>query len=100
MTEYKQVFSPDQLRALDIAARVSACLSLAGSSFTIVSFISYPPLRKPVNRLAFSIAVANIFACLSYSWGRYPVKAGRNSAFCQTQGFFITWFVMTDPLLV
>ncbi|KIX02055.1 uncharacterized protein Z518_07994 [Rhinocladiella mackenziei CBS 650.93] len=100
MSEYHSQFSSGQLRALDIVARVSSCLSLTGSSFTIVSFISYPPLRKPVNRLAFSIAVANIFACLAYSWGRYPVRAGRNTAFCQTQGFFITWFVMTDPLLV
>lgn len=100
MSEYNKQFDPSQLRSLDTAARVSACLSLAGSSFTILSFISYPPLRKPVNRLAFSIAIANVFACLSYSWGRHPIAAGRNSAWCQTQGFFITWFVMTDPLLV
>ncbi|KIY00242.1 uncharacterized protein Z520_03927 [Fonsecaea multimorphosa CBS 102226] len=98
MPEY--TLSADQLRAIDIAARVSSCLSLSGSSFTIISFLSYPPLRKPVNRLAFSIAVANLFACSAYSWGIHPIKAGRNSAWCQTQGFFINWFVMTDPLLV
>ncbi|OAP57981.1 hypothetical protein AYL99_07071 [Fonsecaea erecta] len=100
MSEYNQGFSADQLRAIDIAARISSCLSISGSSFTIISFLSYPPLRKPVNRLAFSIAVANVFACSAYSWGIHPIKAGRNSAWCQTQGFFINWFVMTDPLLV
>lgn len=100
MSVSHKTFDSAQLRSLDIAARVSACFSLAGSSFTIISFISYPPLRKPVNRLAFSIAVANVFACLAYSWGRHPIEAGRNSAWCQTQGFFINWFVMTDPLLV
>ncbi|EXJ73008.1 uncharacterized protein A1O5_04157 [Cladophialophora psammophila CBS 110553] len=100
MSEYNQTFSADQLRAIDIAARVSSCLSISGSSFTIISFLSYPPLRKPVNRLAFSIAVANVFACLAYSWGIHPIKAGRDSAWCQTQAFFINWFVMTDPLLV
>jgi hypothetical protein len=100
MAEYDQIFSDSQLRTLDIVARVSSCLSLSGSSFTIISFLSYPPLRKPVNRLAFSIAVANIFACLAYSWGQFPIHAGRHSAWCQTQGFFINWFVMTDPLLV
>jgi hypothetical protein len=100
MSGYNQTFSYHQLQALDIAARVSSCLSLSGSSFTIISFLCYPPLQKPVNRLAFSIAIANIFGCLAYSWGRYPIRAGRNSAWCQTQGFFINWFVMTDPLLV
>ncbi len=100
MTEYHKSFTPAQLLSLDVAARVSACLSLAGASFTIISFLSYPPLRKPVNRLAFSIAVSNIFGCMAYSWGRYPIAAGRDSAWCQTQGMFITWFVMTDPLLV
>ncbi|EXJ63978.1 hypothetical protein A1O7_00313 [Cladophialophora yegresii CBS 114405] len=100
MSGYNQTFSHDQYQALDIAARVSSCLSLSGSSFTIISFLSYPPLQKPVNRLAFSIAIANIFGCLAYSWGQYPIRAGRSSAWCQTQGFFIQWFVMTDPLLV
>lgn len=100
MTEYNRHFSPAQLRSLDVAARVSACLSLAGASFTIVSFLSHPPLRKPVNRLVFCIAVSNIFGCLAYSWGRHPIAAGRDSPWCQTQAMFITWFVMTDPLLV
>ncbi|KIW25016.1 uncharacterized protein PV07_10692 [Cladophialophora immunda] len=100
MSEYNQTFSAHQLRAIDIAARVSSCLSISGSSFTIISFLSYPPLRKPVNRLAFSIAVANVFACSAYSWGIHPINAGRESAWCQTQAFFINWFVMTDPLLV
>ncbi|KAI1611712.1 hypothetical protein EDD36DRAFT_466642 [Exophiala viscosa] len=100
MTEYHKSFTPSQLRSLDVVARTSACLSLTGASFTIISFVSYPPLRKPVNRLAFSIAISNIFGCLAYSWGRHPINAGRNSAWCQTQGMFITWFVMTDPILV
>lgn len=100
MTEYHKSFTAAQLQSLDIAARVTACLSLTGSSFTIISFLSYAPLRKPVNRLAFSIAVSNIFGCLAYSWGRHPIAAGRHSAWCQTQGLFITWFVMTDPILV
>lgn len=88
-----------QLRSLDIAARVSACLSLTGTSFTLSSYLSYRPLRKPFNRLAFCIAIANAFGCLAYSWGIHPIYHGRNSAFCQTQGFFIEWFVMTDPFL-
>ncbi|KIW16333.1 hypothetical protein PV08_06384 [Exophiala spinifera] len=100
MTEYHKPFTAAELQSLDIVARVTACLSLAGSSFTIISFLSYAPLRKPVNRLAFSIAISNVFGCLAYSWGRHPVAAGRHSAWCQTQGLFITWFVMTDPLLV
>ena len=94
------VFSRSELEAFDIAARVSACLSLSGTCFTLISYVAYPPLRKPFNRLAFCIAIANAFACLAYSWGIHPVRAGRNTAFCQTQGFFIEWFVMADPLLV
>ena len=93
-------FDPKQLRMLDVAARVSASLSLLGSLVTIASFIVYPRIRKPVNQLALCLAIANAFSCLAYSWGRYPVAAGKSSAFCQTQGFLITWFVMTDPLLV
>lgn len=93
-------FNQAQLDRLDIAARVSACLSLAGSAWTMISYIAYPPLRKPVNRFSFCISITNSLACIAYAWGRYPVDAGRDTAFCQTQGFFITWFVMTDPLLV
>ena len=93
-------FSPGSLHRLDVAARVSACLSLVGSSWTMISYLCYRPLRKPVNRFSFCISISNTMACVAYSWGRYPVAAGRNSAFCQTQGFLITWFVMTDPLLV
>lgn len=93
-------FSQAQLDRLDVAARVSACLSLAGSAWTMTSYIAYPPLRKPVNRFSFCISITNSLACVAYAWGRHPVNAGRNTAFCQAQGFFITWFVMTDPLLV
>lgn len=96
----KQLFSPSQFEQIDIAARSSACLSLAGTCFTLISYLAYPPLRKPFNRLAFCIAIANAFGCLAYSWARTPIHQGRNSALCQTQAFFIEWFVMTDPILV
>jgi hypothetical protein len=99
MSEYQQ-FRASQLRALDVAARISSCLSVLGASFVIASFVSYRPLRKPVNRLVICISIANALSCLAYSWGRYGIKAGRESTLCQTQAFFITWFVMTDPLLV
>lgn len=93
-------FTAAQIQSIDIVSRVSSCLSLAGTLFTVTSYTFYPALRKPFNRLAFCIAVANAFGCLAYSWGIHPISHGRTSAFCQTQAFFIQWFVMTDPLLV
>lgn len=92
--------SAEQLRSLDIVTRVSACLSLAGTLFTLTSYLSYRALRKPFNRLAFFIAISNAGGCLAYTWGAHPLYHGRNSAFCQTQAFLIQWLVMADPLLV
>lgn len=93
-------FTQSQLQSIDIAARVSSCLSLSGTVFTLTSYTFCPALRKPFNRLAFCIAIANFFGCLAYSWGIHPIHDERTPVWCQTQGFFIEWFVMTDPLLV
>lgn len=90
-----------ELSLLDVVARVVSCLSMAGASFTVTSYWSCRTLRKKsFNRLAFLIASSNICGSLAYSWGVYPLFAGRKSAFCQAQGFLIEWFVMADPLLV
>lgn len=99
MAVHKQL-SAEQLRSLDIVARVSACLSLVGTIFTLASYLSCRALRKPFNRLAFFVAVSNAFGAFAYTWGAHPLYHGRNSAFCQTQAFLIQWLVMADPLLV
>lgn len=89
-----------QLQAIDIATRVSACLSICGALFTLSSYALHPPLRTPFNRLAVCIAFANLIICLGYSWGMYPLVRGGSSSWCQVQAFFIYCFAMSDPLLV
>ena len=83
--------SERQFEVLDITERVSSTLSLIGTSFIILTFLTSRAFHKPINRLAFYAAFANILANVATLITRAGIRAGRDSALCQMQGFFIQW---------
>lgn len=81
----------NQSRILEIMERVSSVLSLLGTSFIILTFLTSRMFRKPINRLVFYASFANTFTNVSTLIARDGIKAGPNSALCQMQGFLIQW---------
>lgn len=80
-----------QFKALDAVERVSSILSILGTSFIIVTFLTSRLFDKPVNRLVFFTSFANIFASIAGLIGRQGIAAGPDSALCQIQGLLIHW---------
>jgi hypothetical protein len=82
-------FSEAELQAFQLAERVGASLSLAGSAMVIVTFCGWPVFRKPIRRLIFYATFGNILSAVAILIGYAGVKAGINSVLCQLQAFFI-----------
>ncbi|TQS39327.1 hypothetical protein Golomagni_00152 [Golovinomyces magnicellulatus] len=75
---------------LSIIERIGSVLSLAGTIFIVVTFLSSTSFHKPINRLVFYAAIGNIASNIATLIARSAVDRGQfNGALCQTQAFLI-----------
>lgn len=91
-------YSDAELRAVEIAERVSSVFSLMATAFIVITFTTSRSFRKPINRIVFYVSFANMATNIPTLISRAGIRAGANSALCQTQGFLIQWFMLADPL--
>ncbi|KAK6351013.1 hypothetical protein TWF718_004190 [Orbilia javanica] len=92
--------TPSQIGTIEAVQRMSSVLSILGASFIIVTFLGSPRFHKPINRLAFYAAIANILCTVATSIARAGPAAGRGSALCNMQGLFIQTFLQSDALFI
>ncbi|KAI9880727.1 MAG: hypothetical protein M1830_001010 [Pleopsidium flavum] len=90
--------STEQLKAIEVTERIASILSLLGTSYIIVTFITAPAFRKPINRLVFYASWGNIICNVATLISRSGIDAGIGSALCQFQGFLIQVFMPADAL--
>ncbi|KAI9886718.1 MAG: hypothetical protein M1823_001494 [Watsoniomyces obsoletus] len=90
--------SAQQLNLLEITERVSSVLSLLGTTFIIVTFLTSRSFRKPINRIVFYVSFANILTNVATLISRESIRQGVDSPICQAQAFLIQWFMIADPL--
>ncbi|RKF71613.1 putative g-protein coupled receptor [Golovinomyces cichoracearum] len=75
---------------LSIIERIGSVLSLAGTIFIVVTFLSSTSFHKPINRLVFYAAIGNIASNIATLIARSAVDRGQfNGALCQAQAFLI-----------
>ena len=82
-----------QTKALETTERVASCLSLVGTTFVMITFVTSPPFRKPINRLIFYATLGNTALNVATLISRAGIRAGVASHLCQFQGFLIQMFV-------
>lgn len=90
--------TPDQLKAIEVTERIASILSLLGTSYIIVTFITCPAFRKPINRLVFYAAWGNIICNIGTLISRSGIDAGIASPLCQFQGFLIQMYAVRPHL--
>ncbi|KAJ5176489.1 uncharacterized protein N7482_002366 [Penicillium canariense] len=90
--------SERQLSAISITERICSAVSLASTSVIVVTFISSPSFRKPINRLVFYASWGNIMANIATLISQSGIHAGVGSPLCQFQAFLIQWFMPADAL--
>ncbi|KAL4938592.1 hypothetical protein BDV06DRAFT_215002 [Aspergillus oleicola] len=90
--------SAGQLFAISATERTCSTISLFATSIIIISFISSPTFRKPINRLVFYASFGNIMANVATLISQSGIAAGTNSNLCQIQAFLIQWFMPADAL--
>ncbi|KAF3915948.1 hypothetical protein AA313_de0206478 [Arthrobotrys entomopaga] len=89
-----------QIEIIEAVQRASSALSIVGASFIILTFLLSPRFHKPINRLAFYAAIANILSTVATTISRAGPRAGAGSALCNMQGLFIQTFLQSDALFV
>ncbi|KAK6534407.1 hypothetical protein TWF281_005731 [Arthrobotrys megalospora] len=92
--------TPSQIGTIEAVQRMSSVLSIIGALFIIVTFLGSPRFHKPINRLAFYAAIANILCTVATSIARAGPAAGQGSALCNMQGLFIQTFLQSDALFI
>ncbi|RAH73693.1 putative cAMP receptor-like protein [Aspergillus aculeatinus CBS 121060] len=90
--------SRSQLQAISITERVCSAVSLLGTFIIVISFLSSPSFRKPINRLVFYASWGNMMANVATLMSQSGVRLGTASGLCQFQGFLIQWFMPADAL--
>lgn len=85
--------SAGQLFAISATERTCSTISLTATSIIIISFLSSPSFRKPINRLVFYASFGNIMANVATLISQSGIGAGTSSNLCQMQAFLIQWFV-------
>jgi hypothetical protein len=89
-------FTSEQEWALEVTERVASALSIIGCVFIVATFLSSKTFRKPANRLIFYASLGNLAMNVGTALSLDGIRAGRNSALCQFQGFLIQMFLPAD----
>ncbi|GFF96835.1 LOW QUALITY PROTEIN: hypothetical protein IFM47457_11087 [Aspergillus lentulus] len=88
----------EQLRAVSLAERVGGTASLLGCLLIFITYCVSAAFRRPINRLIFYASFGNIFSAVASLMSMDGITAGPNSALCQTQAFFIQYWMPADSL--
>lgn len=80
----------DHFTDLSIIERIGSILSLTGTIFIVVTFLSSTSFHKPINRLVFYAAIGNMASTIATLISRSALADGHfNSTLCQAQAFLI-----------
>lgn len=84
--------SEQEFNAITAAERTNSILSVVGTMIVIGTFLSSQAFRKPINRVVFYAAWANIFTNVGTLISRSAiVKGASGDMFCRFQAFIIQW---------
>ncbi|PLB33397.1 putative cAMP receptor-like protein [Aspergillus candidus] len=89
---------PHQRYAIGFTERVCSVVSLIGTAVIVISFLSSPSFRKPINRLVFFASWGNMMTNIATIISATGMQAGINTPLCHFQGFLIQWFMPADAL--
>lgn len=90
--------SDNQLAAITAAERATSILSVIGTTIVIGTFLSSPAFRKPINRVVFFAAWANILTNVGTLISRTAiVQKEHGEVLCRFQAFIIQWYVFSPP---
>ena len=83
----------DQMHVVEIVERTMSPISILGSLFVLISFLTCPSLnQKLVNRLIFYASWGNLMSNVATLISVSGLRAGVKSGLCQAQGFLIQWY--------
>ncbi|CAP99458.1 Pc22g21700 [Penicillium rubens Wisconsin 54-1255] len=90
--------SPEELKGIAIAGRVSSVLSILGSFTIIGAFSLSRHFRSPIHRIIFFNSFYNLFDSVATMISTSGPAAGDTSSLCQFQGFALQMFPVADVL--
>ena len=86
-------FTMHEMVVVEIVERAMSQISILGSLFVLISFLTCPSLnQKSVNRLIFYASWGNLMSNVATLISVSGLRAGVNSGLCQAQGFLIQWY--------
>lgn len=87
---------PSTMTVYEVVSRISSGISIVAALFIVVTFLLFPILRKPMNRLIFLASVGNIVLYVFYCIGTAGIPApGKSMTLCQLQAFSIQMSVIS-----
>lgn len=86
--------SKGQLLALEVTERATSILSLLGTGFIVITFLTSSAFHKPINRLVFFASFGNIITNVATLISTSGVDAGIYAPLCQIQAFIIQMCVL------
>ncbi|KAF3921420.1 hypothetical protein ABW21_db0202311 [Orbilia brochopaga] len=89
-----------EIGTIEAVQRMSSILSIIGALFIIITFLASRRFHKPINRLAFYAAIANILSTVATTIARAGPLSGQGSGLCNMQGLFIQSFLPSDALFI
>jgi hypothetical protein len=91
--------SDNQFAAITAAERATSILSVIGTTIVISTFLSSSAFRKPINRVVFYAAWANILTNVGTLISRTAiVQKEHGEALCRFQACMIQWYGPSRPL--
>ncbi|KXG46440.1 uncharacterized protein PGRI_052960 [Penicillium griseofulvum] len=90
--------SPEELKGIAIAGRVSSVLSILGSFTIIGAFSLSRHFRSPIHRIIFFNSFYNLFDSVATMISTSGPAAGNTSSLCRFQGFALQMFPVADVL--
>jgi hypothetical protein len=92
-TASPHAFTMEEMQVVEIVERTMSPISILGSLFVIISFLTCPSLnQKSVNRLIFYASWGNLITNVATLISISGLRAGVRSGLCQAQGFLIQWY--------
>lgn len=86
--------SPEELKGIAIAGRVSSVLSILGSFTIIGAFALSRHFRSPIHRIIFINSFYNLFDSVATMISTSGPAAGDTSSLCQFQGFALQMYAL------
>jgi hypothetical protein len=87
--EQKQTLSESEIAVLVNLERAGAVFSMVGVVMVFVTYASFPRIRTVPNLFIVFASIANVGASIACVVGYDGIRAGLDSALCQTQAFLL-----------